>query len=459
LHVYSSTATQLLTEGYHAGLFHEGTQIIGNEYVTNATTWQNMDPSIRDTVMKGYLGVRWIPNYNLREPGAGQSFIKNFRKLNETKHADSSCSSHVLDDAGTFLLYQSQTNYSQCTGLDFSASFVADDGSDIYQAAAHAYDAVYAIAHGLQAVIDNGDQHVDGTNLTDQIINHVDFAGATGQVAFYPGYEGFNGFAHGDRELGHTYGLFSYDPSVSDVVYIGTWNPVNSTTLCIGHLWADMPCKEIVFNTHDNSIPRDTSLPIVYYISFGVAVFCEFFAALTLFVVLFYCFVVVYYRNSKIIKASQPTLLYVMLFGGICGFVRMMAAGLPISDLTCTVQVWFGHYAFAGVFGSLFFKTWRIHRIVNNKSLKRVRISAQDVMIETACFFLCLSAYLAFLIGFGKPYATSLNTTVANQETQLQVCDVNPVGFVLTMILYAFELVFLFTGARFCYATKVKKLF
>ena len=126
----------------------------------------------------------------------------------------------------------------------------------------------------------------------------------------------------------------------------------------------DDNCKAMQYNTKDNSIPKDTPPDIVVVLPLGTQIAFYFLAAILWIVTIAFGFGLWYYRHSKLIKASQPIMLYFILVGQAFAAARVLNVGLPITDATCIAGHWMGHLAFFFVFGALFIKTWRVNKLV-----------------------------------------------------------------------------------------------
>jgi len=75
-------AGMLLEQGYDLGLFRQGIQIFGSEDITTPLTWQSFqDQSKVDSIMQGYIGIRYDPSYYMKTSDVGQKFIQRFRQL------------------------------------------------------------------------------------------------------------------------------------------------------------------------------------------------------------------------------------------------------------------------------------------------------------------------------------------------------------------------------------------
>ena len=105
--------------------------------------------------------------------------------------------------------------------------------------------------------------------------------------------------------------------------------------------------------------------------------------------------VLAYRRHSKLVKASQPIMMSIVLLGEFMAFIRVIFGGEHPSPASCSSQFWLGHLAYVLVFDALTIKTWRVFKIISNKSLKRVKISNLDVLRIT---LMLISFFLVFLI-------------------------------------------------------------
>jgi hypothetical protein len=188
---------------------------------------------------------------------------------------------------------------------------------------------------------------------------------------------------------------------------------------------------------------------------------------IVLFIIMgFLLFVMVYYRKSKILKSIQINMQYLILTGGFIGAARVITGQLPVShdrsfifiiidiflylclygwsiwkhmeqifkllclkfvqvriiiniiiitiiNNSCSLNTWFGHLAFWLIYCSMLSKTWRVHKIVNNKTLKRVKVSENFILFSMTIAMVFLIVYLALLEGltvFSAQMVTTLTT-------------------------------------------------
>ena len=209
----SIMASRLLEQGYYAGLFKEGTQILGSEAVTTKATWAAfVDKSIVPVVMKGYIGIRYSPAHNLKVTEAGKSFVNKFRSLKSIGGNTTKC---FTDDTVSSSPFSLKYGGSKCHNLNFAG--FSPDGSDIYPYAPHSYDAVYSAAYALHQHFEvDAKTTIDNDALHSIFLNNnvVNFAGATGQIIFSSGDPEYPFIYRGDREVGQSFLVMNFNESL-----------------------------------------------------------------------------------------------------------------------------------------------------------------------------------------------------------------------------------------------------
>jgi hypothetical protein len=93
------------------------------------------------------------------------------------------------------------------------------------------------------------------------------------------------------------------------------------------------------------------------------------------------------HRNERVVKASQPIFLIFVCIGTLF----MGASIIPLSlddevisqkgkDMACMAVPWLFVTGFGIAFSALFAKTWRINKLFNSPAMRRVKVTARDVM-------------------------------------------------------------------------------
>jgi ABC-type branched-subunit amino acid transport system substrate-binding protein len=443
-------AAVLLEKGYDSGIFKEGVQILGVETTSTSNVWKAM--TVRNdvaSIMKGFIGLEFI--HNSPDTATKADFVQRWRSQTYTggyrdTNGNLVCNQAIDDDvtaSSPFTMYEAYVNSSlsskRCVGFNFSQDFLAD-GSNIDPKVYYAYDATIALAQGLHDMLHHSEHPLTGGYLKQTMVENVSFTGLTGHVSFSKATQGSLRYGEGDREGGVTYKVVNFQPSAyssqsenQGFVTVGYWTTETGYRSCLG----EVGCSAIVYNTASNTIPTDTPAPISARMSPGLKGFVYTLGTICGLLVIVMSFFVIYHRKTKVIRASQTTLLYFILLGGALSVVRIIDGASDIKDADCITRVWFGHLAFALVFFSLIVKAYRVHRIVNTSNFKRVIFSTKKAVLMISAMLFLLAVYLAFMTVYGDPHLHIGSTTSKLQTTYTYECqDTNP-GFAI--FLYVVE--------------------
>lgn len=393
----------LLLQGYYAGLFVEGTQIIASDAsVASAALWANIPPAIVTNVMRGVIGFTPSSDYSSPE---GQLFLKSLMKeKNTVANLKTGKCNNKTDDTGHFLFQEALDpnfpNQYNCSGTNFSKYYA--DGSNVDNYSPYAYDATYAIAKAMHVLLYVQQlPKIDGKGLYAALINNVSFVGVSGQVNFSHALTADSTrFGEGDRRDGISYKIMNFSPEVynSDPSGSSGYIAVGGWTLERGNRIS----SAITYNTANNLPPSDLPPTIILKMSM---VFMSILIGLGTFlflIITFFAVITVTYRRTRMIKTIQLKMQLIILTGGYFAAARVISGSLPVSNMSCSMNVWFGHLAFWFIFTPMMLKTWRVHRIVNNKTLKRVTITENYICLIFLCIILVVVMYLAILQGISS---------------------------------------------------------
>ena len=84
--------------------------------------------------------------------------------------------------------------------------------------------------------------------------------------------------------------------------------------------------------------------------------------------------------KAKLIHNSQPPFLYLISIGGFVVFLSTIFSLMPPDQTSCHGTIWAGALGVMMQFAALFTKTYRIHKIFNNKQIKKVRVTESGEM-------------------------------------------------------------------------------
>ena len=84
--------------------------------------------------------------------------------------------------------------------------------------------------------------------------------------------------------------------------------------------------------------------------------------------------------SAKLIHNSQPKFLYLISVGGIIVFVSTLFSIMPPDETSCHGTIWAGALGIMIQFAALFTKTYRIHKIFNNKKIRKFKVTEAGEM-------------------------------------------------------------------------------
>jgi hypothetical protein len=423
----------LIEQGYEAGLFHTDTVLYTTvDGAYNITHYFSPETDIA-RVMTGFFYFEYIPDYYVNGTGEAMRFTERWRqqpsRAGSTVNGVTTCDASV-DDSGHYLYQVIVDDTAICSGLDFS-SYDAS-GYSVRPSTALTYDATILTARAMDMAIQNNLDYTDPAVLMNLMVMNISFDGVSGPLDLFKGYSEFENDGRGIRNKGTEYAVLNFNPSVYHngsnefMVSIGTFNgDTREYTACSPV--DNLECYRPIYSgptAGSYHIPPSDSPPIMHATqarSFNDL--CFTLAAIIFFLVAIFGLFTARHRRSKIIKASQPTLLWCILVGGVIAALRILMGALPKTDLTCAGELWFGHLAFIVMMGSLFVKSYRVHCIVNNRKLIRVTFSAMRAFRTLMWLVFAMLVYLAFTQCFGQPHVSYQTVTVANQETDTSFCS------------------------------------
>ena len=484
------TAAALMIQGHKYGMFGENTIVFGHEYIVTSKIEDTMlkhQPSLTsddiDVMMRSYFGIKIDPLYYVTHTTTGQGFRD--RWYNQANTLSPECSNRT-DYNSTHYLFSSApvtvdvtdptwSDYS-CAGLNTDYSnfddYVVDDyietNKTLSRHVGNVYDGVYALATAYHSLLYGKNNYhlnnITGDTLLNELVNHTNFVGATGNISFIDYLEVDGGasaeiFGRGDRKSGQVALLYNYDSSMSDKWFsVGRWEYDGGFQICDETMLDDYvgvleECKyDAVYNTPGNRRPSDRYPDIVLEVPLGVKVVLLILAITGFIMIAVTAGFVCTHMSSKLIKASQPyMMLYILLGEAVLG-VRVIFSTLPISTGVCRGNLWLGHLSFSLIFTGLFLKMWRVDKILNGNSFRRVKITEADILVYAGVVLVLTIIYLIFVDVFGGMYVHLDITTQTNQDTYSYTCHEHHME--LEDALFGIESFFVLWAIRLCVAVK-----
>ncbi|XP_072015945.1 gamma-aminobutyric acid type B receptor subunit 1-like [Amphiura filiformis] len=94
------------------------------------------------------------------------------------------------------------------------------------------------------------------------------------------------------------------------------------------------------------------------------------------------------YRKQKFVKLSSPNLNNLIILGSVLVYISIFIGGIDSNLVThesfgvsCQLRVWFLSVGFVVAFGSMFSKTWRVHKVAAFKTPKRMIITDNQLFL------------------------------------------------------------------------------
>jgi len=239
------------------------------------------------------------------------------------------------------------------------------------------------------------------SKLYQQIISSS-FTGATGLVEFSP--------KTGTRKAtAINYGLLNVQPAIIDSGQRRLQNSISLPVVRISQQqgqWQNAANQCFQFVGGSCTVPQQLNPPPTEYdyIGLGLRVLGWVLMGLTYAFCVGITYWIVRFRKKKILRASQPGFL-LMLVGGVAIYISAIFPytvdgewiNVNQGDTAwCMASYWLAVEGFVVTFSALFAKVWRINRIFHNPSLRRIKITAKDVLLPF--FIICFCSTLTLIL-------------------------------------------------------------
>ena len=444
-----------IEQAYPTGLFEDGAVLVttseGSEGILDCFS-PGADVA---AMLRNFITVQFWPDfYDGRSPEFA-SFKSRWQLQKSTVGSHGACDA-TTDDEGLYYLYRSQHNTSFCTGLDVSVDHSVNPNIPL------TYDATVLLATALHFALENGLDVHDARVVPNVLVSNVSITGASGPIEIFAGMPQFSNAGKGNREVGLHFHILNFNVEEyrnqrDPMVIIGYWASDESAFFgCESPTMVGYDCFSPQYwnkySIASSSPPNDS--PPVHFVPLNpaYAALLQALAAITLLLVVAFSVMVIGYRSAKVIKSSQPALLYCILLGGLIAAGRIFSGAVEKSDVACASEFWLGHLAYMVMIGSLFVKAWRVHRIVNTKTLRKVKFTAFDALLILGGIVFSTVVYLAISHGVGEPKRVYVSSESKNQVTSEPYCSMKYVHF--QTALFAAEFVFLCYVFKICWAIR-----
>jgi ABC-type branched-subunit amino acid transport system substrate-binding protein len=424
----------------------------------NITHYFSPDADV-PALMTGLFSQYYYSNYYTNLTAEAIGFSNRWTQQQSTQGSvvgGSVVCSNKTDGDGDHYLYQATNNgVTTCAGLDFSTYDRA--GFTLKPYTALTYDATMVMVRAVDFAIKNGLDYKDALTLQNIIVENVTFDGASGPVSFFKGTPQYGYDRRGNRASGLEFVITNFNAMLYEagsskfMATVGSFDAVMHTiVICATDF---VTCFPPIFRGETGGSiyapPLASPLPIYMQMSSSFLGIFNFLALFLIFLVAVYGGFTVWFRHQKVIKASQPILLWCILLGGLVAAARIYVGGLDKDEELCKAEFWLGHLAFVIMIGSLFVKSYRVHCIVNTTKLRRVTFNSTDAFKLLTVIVAATVVYLIVANEIGQPVLRHLSETKSNQETIWKSCALVYPQFQTT--LFALEFVLMIIAFRTCW--------
>ena len=477
----------LLEQGYRKGLFGADTQVLGTA-TESGEIFRRMTPSADiPSIMKGFIGVSADASSYFATK-RGKAFMERFRKLPPTIKTDPAtgkkvCNQRLVDAKGfhtTRTLYQTASTINVadgslevpvCTGIESFQAYKLD-GSNVDPDILLTYDAVYVLAAAVDGMI-RSKINITGANLNSFMQRSNSFDGqafATGDISFSPGLLGESTFTKGDRNSGFIYRILNFNVALhqrskgnQSFGFAGVWQN-GAVSLCskspggfTGSSSTNFNCTQMIFKTtvSDGLLPPADQLPpLKTQLELGPRVFLIVLFSILAFVLICLHVSIPMFRNEKVFVNAQPIMLRFTVFGSDLGCIYIYLASLPRTTAVCISLNWLEHISFVFLCGSVLMKLWRLDSIVNNATLKRVKITDMQIVRMLLWSVIIPVGTLVAKTALNSIYSGEYTVTTSNRESVYIHCVFSPIGNVLEVVLTLYEVVYAVATVYYLYRTR-----
>lgn len=354
----------LLTNGVTAGIFNDDCIFFGTGSLSTPLLWTqvSLDPAVVRKVASSFFTIS-LADADWKVTSRGKSFINKFRSQTNsvaTLSDGTRVCSNQTDDDGQFNLFQivpkGKTQY-LCAGEKYSA--FAADGSDIVSYTSFIYDAVWSA--GVAAVLfadtyNNGEISTNAKAISGKksVFQNLNFVGYSGNISFAKANDHLGGF----RSAGLRYqishftvesGSGSGNRTLSNITLhrVGTSTMNGVFTACTSDPTMQSAvtggCSELRYGNINNIRPSDRAPNIIQALSSNMRSTLYVMAAVNFTVIVFFTVILIVYRRSRILRAAQPAMMWIILSSNIYHVVRIVMSSGISNSFVCVCNVWTSH--------------------------------------------------------------------------------------------------------------------
>ncbi len=262
--------------------------------------------------------------------------------------------------------------------------------------------------------------------------------------------------------LGYTYCNFM-DCSWDKGDYIQSVLPCDSTTMTRTVTYSKTPGRSCLTNNPAHPPPSSTSIPCEYApVNSSVGVLGFAFCAVGVFVCIVFLCLVVWHRQTTIIRYSQPIFVYIFISGAILMNASIAVFIGPNTDMSCILRPWLFDVTTSIMFAPLIMKLRRVDILVNNSKLRKMKITTGVVAAQVTLLILVDIVLLTLWSILETPHMTVayMSYPMALATVQDHVCstgitslfEILMIVWKVLMLAYGVKLVCCETLVQCCFS-------
>jgi hypothetical protein len=201
-------------------------------------------------------------------------------------------------------------------------------------------------------------QSINGLALKNVLIQNITFPGYSGDIEFSAGRPQISHYGMGDRIVGVRFKVLNFHPgngSVSTFTLgrVGTWTTETGFALCTQDPTLQSivtgKCSGVLYGTEGNVKPTDRPHSVQLTMEPTARISLFFLASINFALILFFMSILVRFRKTRLLKASQPSMTWIIITANCFNVARTVLAGTDVSPSRCVLDIWTGHLAFIAV--------------------------------------------------------------------------------------------------------------
>jgi len=320
-----------------------------------------------------------------------------------------------------------------CFGIE---NFTAFNDSTIDPLTMYVYDSVKMLETEIDFLIQLRNKALNESIsrvFSNMIINdeiHIPPL-TTGDIYFDPGISDLDYLFKGDRNTGHIFDILNFNAGYDDFVFVGLWNKEglifcgSSNELSMSS-FALNQCHDPVFR--GATFPSDAPPPIIVPLSSSLKSFLIAISAISITASFVSFILVIVFRNRKVIRNAQPLSMLLIAFGCILGGLVIALSSIEPSIPVCSALNWFYSLAFVFVFSTILLKMQRIDKIVNNHSLKRIKVTNIGLLQSVSVNVIIISILCMLTDIFGSQKDIYESSEMHNQVYLKGKCSIEGIA-------------------------------